>query len=665
MSSMKLSRKLTIIFLAIGILPILLLSAYFTYTTNQSLSNQAFNQLESVRSIKKNQIQAYFNEREGDAVMLSEMISSLFTSGFSLSEVEKMLGEESTSASYFKKFIDTYGYYALFLINPEGLVHYSVTQESDYMTNLNTGPYRDSGLAKVFRSVKETQKYKMQDFEPYSPSNNEPAGFIAYPISHQGELITVIALQLSIERINAIMQQREGMGDTGESYLVGPDKLMRSDSFLDPDGHSVLASFAGNVTENGIDSVSVNRALADKEGITELIDYNGNPVLSAFAPVNIGSLRWSLIAEVDVAEALAPVAALKQTVLITVLIITALVIALGIWVSLSITRPLGGEPIEMKEVADTIASGNLSVALNSTSQHASAFNSMRTMVDNLRQMVKDISAISADVAKSSEATSVITTQTHSNTQQQQTELTSISSAMVEMVATVQEIASNALNASDATAHAAKEIDTAQQVIQQTMASVTELSEGVNHSNATILDLEEYSTQIDSILAVIVGIAEQTNLLALNAAIEAARAGDHGRGFAVVADEVRSLAQRTQDSTSDIEAIISQLKGGTRKASHSMDSCIQKTHQTLQCAKEMDSVIESIGKGADQINEMMLQIASATEEQSCVADEIGRNVEHINQLAVQNSKGVGETANATQYLSESAGNLHRLIANFKT
>jgi len=109
-------------------------------------------------------------------------------------------------------------------------------------------------MGKLTRKVLETKKYGLADFEPYAPSNDDPCAFIAEPVMHNGKTEMVIGLQLSMEAINNMMQQREGMGETGETYLIGSDKRMRSDSFLDPTGHSVKASFAGNMKDNGVDT---------------------------------------------------------------------------------------------------------------------------------------------------------------------------------------------------------------------------------------------------------------------------------------------------------------------------------------------------------------------------------------------------------------------------
>ncbi len=136
---------------------------------------------------------------------------------------------------FFTKYTKKYGYYDLFLIHPEGFVFYSVAHEADYHSNLVKGQYADSNLGVLLRNVLQSKTFGMADFAPYAPSKGEPAAFIAQPIlDSNGNVQMVVALQLSLQSINGVMRQREGMGKTGETYLLGPDKRMRSDSFLVP-----------------------------------------------------------------------------------------------------------------------------------------------------------------------------------------------------------------------------------------------------------------------------------------------------------------------------------------------------------------------------------------------------------------------------------------------
>ena len=170
---------------------------------------------------------------------------------------------EGAENDFFTEYIKKYGYYDLFLINPNGFCFYTVAKEADYHTNLVNGKYADSNLGRLVQQVLKRKQYAMADFAPYAPSNNEPCAFVAQPVVHDGKVEVVVALQLSLDAINNIMQQRDGMGKTGETYLVGPDKLMRSDSFLDPANHSVKASFA-HPEKGMVDTVAAKEALAGK-----------------------------------------------------------------------------------------------------------------------------------------------------------------------------------------------------------------------------------------------------------------------------------------------------------------------------------------------------------------------------------------------------------------
>lgn len=262
----------------------------------------------------------------------------IITSG-SLEEV--IAGEvKKDSKDYFAKYIEKYGYYDLFLIHPNGEIFYSVTHEADYKTNIIKGKYAGSGLGKLVRQVLKTKHYGLVDFSPYAPSNNEPAAFIAQPVlDSKGEAQLVVALQVSLQAINAIMQQRDGMGETGETYLVGPDKLMRSNSYRDPVNHTVKASFA-NPEKTRIETEAVRKSLAGEVGSGIMTEYNGDKVLSAYTPLNIAGVEWALIAVIDEAEAFSVIDTLEK-MMTYVAVISFIIIMLVAWfVSDSIVNPL-------------------------------------------------------------------------------------------------------------------------------------------------------------------------------------------------------------------------------------------------------------------------------------------------------------------------------------
>lgn len=257
-----------------------------------------------------------------------------------------------------RNYLEKFGYYDIFLVDPDtGDIVYSVFKELDYATSLKDGPYARTNFGEAYRKANAATDKDVVvsvDYARYFPSYEDPAGFVASPIFDGDEKIGVLIFQFPIDRVNAIMTQRDGLGKSGESYLVGQDLLMRSDSYLDPINHSVRASFAQPV--NGkVDTVAAREALAGRKGKGIVIDYNGNPVLSAYTPLRVPGLKWALLAEIDEIEALAPVRTLRLMLWIVGLL-TALGVAVVAWLmARSIVRPVS----QVKDMVAALESGDL------------------------------------------------------------------------------------------------------------------------------------------------------------------------------------------------------------------------------------------------------------------------------------------------------------------
>ncbi|MBA6355427.1 MULTISPECIES: methyl-accepting chemotaxis protein [unclassified Colwellia] len=343
--------------------------------------------------------------------------------------------------------------------------------------------------------------------------------------------------------------------------------------------------------------------------------------------------------------------------------ILLIAISFAFFVSRSILLSINQLNETMKKVADT---QDLSLTVSTHSddelgEMATIFNNMLGKFRNL------ITAVNLSVDTVHEATDSLSKNIHLanagvDSQIQQTDM--VATAVTQMVATVDEIANNTNAAASKAEATNNNAISGKEGVEQTIAKIDELSEKLRESENIVHELAKDSDTIGSVLDVIRGIAEQTNLLALNAAIEAARAGEQGRGFAVVADEVRTLASRTQDSTQEIETIISSLQGRTKEIVSHMAICRTQGQDSADQASSAGKMLEEITYDVSTIMEMNTAIASAIQEQSTVASEVNQHVVEIRDVAEQAGLISHQNAQMSEELSQQAAVLNNEVSQFK-
>jgi len=255
----------------------------------------------------------------------------------------------------FNTLIVTANFYDIFFINPEGNIIYTALKENDFATNVLTSS-KPSGLAHAFELAVQNKNKRppvFSDFHPYAPSNDAPAGFIAKAVFDDNhELLGVLAFQISIEMVNSIMQVTAGMGESGETYLVGADKTMRSDSRF----------FANSILTRSVDTASVRLALSGEEGVQVTDDYRNIPVYSAYKPLDIMGVRWAVLAEVDEAEVVKPVSQLSRYLVVIGIALGVLIAVLGYILATDLSLPILSMVGTMQRLAANDLNTNVSVS---------------------------------------------------------------------------------------------------------------------------------------------------------------------------------------------------------------------------------------------------------------------------------------------------------------
>ena len=351
------------------------------------------------------------------------------------------------------------------------------------------------------------------------------------------------------------------------------------------------------------------------------------------------------------------------TLVIGLLVVTViLTVVLAAVLTRSITSPIS----DALAVAERIAGSDLSkeIGLSGRDEAGRLLAALAKMQSNLRETIARIADSSTQLASASEEMTAVTEDASRGLVRQNDEVNQAATAVTEMSAAVDEVARNAEAASQSSRESMEFTRSGIENVAQTLQAIENLAGNVASTGDQVKALSGRAQDISKVVEVIRAIAEQTNLLALNAAIEAARAGEQGRGFAVVADEVRALAHRTQQSTQEIEQMISAIQSDSTQAVGAMNVSAQMASSSISVAQSADLSLKQIAEAITKINERNLLIATASQEQAQVAREADQNLTSIRELSIQSAAGASQTAAACSEMSNLAIELNHLVARFK-
>ncbi len=677
-----LMTKLVLCFVAFSAAQIGMLGYLSFESAKDGLEKAAFERLYSERELRKKELLSYFMNTIQQLKFMAqtpttrsavETLQSYYenakTTPDAPFDAKSSFYEQMYSSinPFFKSFLDThdtslFGYEDVYLVSAtDGIVMYTAKKLQDLGASLRSDDLKNTGLAKLWTKVVKSKNTAIVDFEQYPPIG-KPVLFVGVPVlGATGSVDGVLIVRIGPQKIDSIFASGKEMGKSSEAYLVGSDRLMRSQSNSSSDA---------SLLSRQVDTDATRNALKGESGTGILQNYRNKTALTSYSPAGLSGIEelgsdfdWALVAEIDADAAFAPVVSLRNR-----MILIALVVALAsVLIAFAVARTLAKPIVALAGKVAMIGEKNLTVEIPAQTRRdevGTLARAMGTMVSNLREQIGSLGASLSIL--SSAGSNIATTVAEVAASSAET-----SSAMTQTTVTVEEVSQAARMARERAKSVAMSAQTSvetsadgKRATDDTAERMRLIKEQMESIGDTVIRLNEHSRTIEGIMESVQDLANQSNLLAVNASIEAARAGDQGKGFAVVAHEIKDLADQSKVATEQVREILEDTRKWVNAVVMATEQGIKAVEAGMEQSVVAGQSIEKLARSVEASAQAASQIEAFSEQQSVGIEQVSTAMSSIEEAMKQNRVGTSQLDDEAKKLARLGKELKQLVDQYR-
>lgn len=675
----SLKRQVPLIAFFGGLLPVFIIGFISVYYTQKAFTEDTFHKLSAAAETKKEGILLFFRQKIDNLTIFSksgdikevydlmQMYESQLTGpAIPMDAPRKKIDTTSQDFNaiyrlvdpFFKTYVSVYRDHEIYYISDTGYLMYTTRKNEDLGTSLIMGKYKESVLARVFAEVKEEKKGVISDGSSYPPLPL-PSFFIGKPVlDHKGNLLCVLVLQLSLEKLSGILKQHTMIDHGQRTFLVNQNMQLRS----------TQEESAGIHLEKSITTPAVRSAVKGQTGVQFSRNAEGKTVLSAYTPLGLkkyfqSPFEWYIICEVEKEKAFEPI----DKIMVKLLIFGVLAVLLTLFTAYFGAKYMVIPMNRISGIVQSVSSGNLTKdvpLLKREDELGSLVLSFKQLIDTLKNQTRQIKEGTNTIVSSiSQISATATELAHTASQ--------TSSSVSQMVQTATEIRKIAVEANEKANEVAKSAEEAKEISETGISAAHDVSHGMDriseemgHIGKSILKLYEQSQSIGEIIEAVMDLADQSNLLSVNAAIEAAKAGEHGKGFSVVAKEVKSLSDQSKNATNQIRTILMDIRKATddavlanKRGRSAVDEGVNLAAKTRQAIDVLTGSVQASAKQAGEIDAL-------SKRQFYGMEDLSLALNNIKDVTEQNMEGARQLESATKDLDVLGKRLNQIAETFK-